>query len=396
MTLPKGSLADDPKLPPISVAGRPLYSIKFSPEIFLNKTTTIWGSTNTGKTIIADNILYTLRNSIPVVVGYLGSTNEKNGMGKHFPKGSYTKSMTFESFNNLAFRMRSMADIYSKVNDINILLNMAYKYVPDITFRQDIADIKYKMNKCIDEIKANNIGTNGGEGKIQKIKERSTDEIKMVVRKAISKHKPHLVKYKLSEMSEDERLVVHFINYCPYVLCFIDDMTTKIITISKQKKQGEAFQDIFTQARWWYLTMLMILHAPNSIPPEIKKGIFINIFTESTQVNHFFTTKGVPYSKDLIKEALALSNELYNNWKSHYRCLVYIREDPCPFRYYVADESISVKSFTMGSESFKKLCEELYKKEVAVGLSDNPFLNSIKKAIKTETRRPHSIAPVKL
>lgn len=400
MSLPRGARPDDPNLPPLTIAGRTLHSIKFTPELFLNRTTAVFGPSNSGKSLIADNILYTLRKRIPTVVGYIGSPNDMNGVQKHFPKGSFTGKLTFENFSAIGARLKNMAGVYNKVNNVANLKRFIEKYVSNSSYRQDISDITYKMNRSINDIRAQYASVSGGEQKIQKIKDLTTNEVKNVYKSTIYRNREHIMNNYGTQLNDDELLILHYINYIPNMLCMIDDMTSKIISISKKKTQGEAFQDIFTQGRWWYLTLIMLLHADNSIPGEIKKGMFITIFTEASQVNHFFNSKALHFSKDMIKEATDIANDLYKSWNTHYRCLVYIREDPVPFRYYIGNESISLSPFIMGSDNFKKLCYELYKKDEVFGIDDNPSLDSFKKTLqikqKTSKSRPHAISQVRL
>lgn len=400
MSLPRGALEDDPRLPPISVAGRTLHSVKFTTEMFLNKTTALWGSSNSGKSLMADNITYCLRKRFPSVVGFIGSPNTKNGIRKHFPPGSYTTHLEFDNFNKIAMRQKDMMSVYEKTINIDFLRAMTDKYIVDTSYRQDLANITYKMNRTINDIKAQYAGQSGGTGKINKVKELTTQEVIMVLKKTLHRHRDNIIRQYGERLTEDEMLVLEYIYYVPNLLIEIDDMTSKIISISKRKKEGEAFQDVFTQGRWWGLTLLLLLHADNNIPPSIKKGMFINIFTEASQVIHFFESKGLSYSKDVKKEATDIANDLYKNWKSHYRCLVYIREDPVPFRYYIADEAISLSSFTMGSDNFKKLCTKLAKRGQVFGIDNNSSLSGFKKLMKSKYSsskpRPQSIQNIRL
>lgn len=399
--LPKDAAPDDPKLPPLALPdGTTLHSIKFTSDLFLNKTTAIWGSSNTGKTLIADNILYVLRKRIPSVIGFLGSPNATNGIQKHFPPGSFTNKLTFENFTAIAARMVDMAKVYDKVNNVPALKRFVEKYVSNTSYRQDLSDITYKMNRSINDVRAQYASVSDVESKIQKIKDLTTVEVRNILKRVIYKNRAEIIKYKESELSEEDTLILYYVYYVPNLLCMIDDMTSTIIKISKKKKEGEQFQEIFTQGRWWYFTLVILIHADNNITPEIKKGMFINIFTEATQVNHYFETKSLSFPKHVVKEALKFAEFLYNSWKTHYRCLVYIRGDPYPFRYYVGNQSISLNPFVMGSDNFKKLCHGLHQKKEVFGINNNPSLSSFKKTINSKKKinkpRPHEINPVRL
>jgi hypothetical protein len=146
--------------------------------------------------------------------------------------------------------------------------------------------------------------------------------------------------------------------------------------ILKRFQKEEVIKKIFFQGRHNYINLIITLQDDLNLDSSIKKNAFVNIFTTGRCASAYFERGSNSFSKKDKEVAGKIINSIFNtNVKNNFKKLVYLRDDPNPFRYTVAD---LYDEFKFGSPALWQMCDVINKEMNTCDFKNDPLLSSFK------------------
>lgn len=325
-------------------------------DYFLNRSIMLYGASNSGKSTIIRDILYSLKKHIPNVC-VICPTNKLNGSYDGFiPKPLIHSDVSENLLNDILKRQLLNVKIYNLANDKSKLKDL-YSHMIE---RKD-NDLN-KMIKAYEAVKnniENNMSLSDTEKKnqIHILEKEHNKNIIYFYQKIIHSNVKHISKLNLSE---SDKTIVRHVNNNPNFLIIIDDAAVSASTWCKY----ESVKELFFNGRHHRVTFMIAFQDDKLLDSGLRKNAFINIFTTETVCTAYFKRPANNFSAQEKKYMEDLADTVFNNKKGdnskNYRKLVYLRESTPPCKYMVAD---IVEDFIFGSKYLIKYCSQVSKDE---------------------------------
>lgn len=340
---------------------------------FMNQTTVIYGSPNTGKSTIIEAILYELKDYIPNIVVISPTDGANRNYSRRVPAGCIHKRVTEKLLTGIIKRQELSMEIYGMVNDVNNLRNIFEKIENKQEWIPMISQISDGVAKSIYRLNNSNCDHPTKIEETMKIKETADDYWIKLFKMAIRKHN-----WKGVKLERKEKIIIHFLDFNPHMILIMDDVSSEV----KNAKIKNVLLKSFTNVRHLGISLILALHNDTNIPPDVRKNAFTSIFTDEENAMAFFDRRGsAGVSKNKQKLAMDISKKLFERKKGagpNYRKLVYtseslyVRDDNyMNFQYAYVNTYID-NDFKVGSKSLWELSEKS-KKE----LDDDDIFSSI-------------------
>ena len=356
--------------------------IKFKPEIFMDRTIVLYGSSGSGKSVCIKNIMFSLKDIIERVI-VVSPTEPANKTYESIvptpmihtelympdPDSKKKSSANEEIQGATRFLERiynlqkMMSDIYHKAQNQQVIeqlfnripapvrdqaLHMAedYRRKRDRTLAKLRSQYAHEENKCKELCKLIN----------EKCKKATLDLYKKYIHRNLSS----IMKMKLTD---DEKYTVEYLYFNPHLLLILDDCASHF----KSLVRNNIVRALFYQGRHVKITTIIACQDDTDLPPNLKKNVFISIFTDPIVTSAFFNRA----SNSISKPQKELVNKNIEDIFVKHRKFMYIREDPEKQHFYIIDEPM-VSKFRFGSEALYDLCYTIQSEEN--NLDDkNPF-----------------------
>jgi len=346
----------------------------------LDKTTLIFGGTGSGKTTIIEEILYLLKDYIPNFLVLAPRTSDA-AYRKKLPARCIKEDLTKEKLQKLWNRQYYATQLYNIANDINVLESL-FKIAPD---RESIVMLEAIKRKASDRLKIIDISPtlDFAQKKAQKtaIEELQIKKIKMIYRDAVRKNKAIIERYP--DLDAQQKIALEYLDFNPRMCVIIDDNSEKFQVWMKYFKKGEVnpFESIFYKNRWNFLTLIFAAHDDKVVNTEFRKNSRVTIYTNSQSFVTSISRSGNGFTTKERKEAMRFATRVFGDEekkgvKTHQK-LCYIREDPHPFKYTIAN---LYPDFTLGSSPLRTMIEKMPKKDD--NIAANPFVKDMFKKSK--------------
>lgn len=250
--------------------------LKFTVDMFYNKSTFLYGESQSGKGVIITNILYLLKDKIPAGFVFC-PTDELQGLysKRTFPSACVFSSISVDWLEKFWNRQVAISEIYRVSNRLNILEGLVGRIADEDT-RTKIRTIR----KLTEE---HTIKSEGNFAKIEKIRESSEEALRTVYRSHIRKHWDRYNEI-VDEISDDEKISLRNYNLNPDVVLVIDDLSSEFPELCKCKFIG----DMLTKGRHYRITFIVAIHGDSYVPKKLRTFPMITIFTTSPSVNMYF------------------------------------------------------------------------------------------------------------
>lgn len=340
----------------------------------LDKTTLIFGGTGSGKTTVIEEILYLLKDSVPNFVVIAPRTSD-SAYRRKLPARCIKEDFTKERLQALWDRQVFVTQIYNTSNDINVLESL-FKIAPD---RESIVMIEAIKRKAADMIRVIDISPNldFGQKKAQKtaIEELQIKKIKIIYKDAIQKNRQIIV--HSPDITTTQKVALEYLNFNPRLCLIIDDCSEKFQVWMKFFKKGEVnpFESIFYKNRWNYLTLVFAAHDDKLVNTELRKNSRVTIYTNSQSLVTSINRTGNGFTPKEKKEAMRYAAKIFGDEekgiKTHQK-LCYIREDPHPFKYLIAN---LYPDFDLTCSPTRTMVSMMPKKED--NLATNPYVKGL-------------------
>lgn len=348
----------------------------------LDKTTLIFGGTGSGKTTIIDEILYLLKDYVPNFYVIAPRTSDITYRRKLLPR-CIKEDLTKEKLVKLWDRQYYATQLYNVANDINILESL-FNMAPD---RESIVMLEAIKRKAQDMVKIIEASPTLDYG--QKIKQKSTIEelqikkVKIIYRDTIRKNTKLL--FQNQQLTSQQKIALEYLDFNPRLCLVIDDSSEKFQVWMKFFKKGEVnpVESIFYKNRWNFLTLVFAAHDDKLVNTEFRKNARITIYTNSQALVTSINRSGNGFTPKERKEAMRYATKIFGDEetkgvKTHLK-LCYIREDPHPFKYTMANV---YPDFTLGCAPLRTMIQKMPKKED--NIAANPFVKEMFKKEKNK------------
>jgi len=366
-------------------SGKTIPELKVSPSLFIDKTIAIYGPSRTGKTVIIKHIMKTVDTFIDQVL-VISPSEPSNRSYEGFvdspfihyrlyladpknPKKDDGSKGALRLLDAIWKRQEIMASIYTRSNDINVLLDLFNKLPKETRYKamKHIDSINSKKNHMTEKIKKQYINDPGRrDEKIKEINEMFKKMVTLLYKKFITPHYDELWKQK--HLTEDEKYSLFYLNFNPRLLLIFDDCAAQL----KPFFNKEIFRMLFYQNRHSYITVIISCQDDTDLPANLRKNAFISFFTEPIVCTSNFERSSNQFSKPVKNLISEITPVLF---KGH-RKLAYIREDETNQQFYHCQFPYP-KKFRFGSPALAELCD--YVKNSGTSMDkDNPFYNKFK------------------
>jgi hypothetical protein len=373
----------------IYVGNTEVKQLSCRPSLFLNKSIALYGPSNSGKTILIKNIMKTLKHSVGNVIVVSPSEINNHAYRSNVPNVLIHDSLymdktekilelmenlrcNFEKkdYNNGALRFlatvksrqEALTNTYETINDKSVLLSLYGKIPEDKKeiFKEGFKKIKMVMKSI--------------ENRNRSI-DKADDIYYRYMKKCIRDSKPTLIQSVQDGkivLTENEQYSLKHINFNPNLLLVLDDCAADLKKICKTP----LLRSFFYQNRHFKTTLVFSCQDDTDIYPNLRRNVFINIFTTAKTARSFFTrvSHGCNMSKNKINGIVSKVFSVKN------RKLFYVRMDSDDYEYYHFTGTIKL-DFMMCPKLLRQYCRKVEKNKLKVK-PDNMFTKDIRKALK--------------
>jgi hypothetical protein len=344
-------------------------------DLYLDKTTLLFGGTFSGKTTIIEEVLYLTKDYIPNYI-VVASANSKKAYQNKLPARCIKDDLSKKKLQKIWDRQFYTTQLYNTANDLTVLESLFNK-APDRESVVLLTALKSKTAECIKTIEgSSNLNFAQKKAQCSTIKDLQNRKVKELYKTTIKKNHQFLQESKLTS---HEKIALEYLELNPRLMIILDDVTDKFGSWMGFFKKTEVnpFNSIFYQGRHNFITLVFAAHDDKIVDTELRKNSRVTIYTTSASLITSIEKKSNGYSAREKKEANCMSSVIFgeevNGVKTHKK-LCYIREDPNPFRYTIANV---YPDFTLGCTPMRDLTLKMPKKDDQ--LSTNPYIKDLLK-----------------
>ena len=329
-------------------------------KFYLNKTTIIYGRTNSGKSTIIDEIMFLCKDYVPIIFVVAPTNSSNNAYTNKIPSQCILKDLDVEWLDKLLTRQKNSAGAYINANKLDILKKLFDK-VSDNNSQEIELSIVKKANSSIIYLEESDIDfSNKKMQKSQILEERD------LILKKIYKTTIRYNKIKLendTQLTKSQKAALSFLDFNPNIMLILDDCASKFKSLYKK---SSAIKEIFYEGRHYFFTTIISSQDDKEIDSELRKNTTISIFTTAQSATSNFERASNGYPKhEKLKSKLCTDvvfKQDFNDLK-HYRKLVYTQNESEPFSYTIAD---MYDDFRMGSLPMWEYSDRIGKKNDTV------------------------------
>lgn len=312
-------------------------------EMFYLKSTFIYGESETGKGVIISNIMYELRNIVPVGFAFCPTDAAQGLYSKRtLPSLCVFSTITVDWLNRFWDRQTANAEIYRLANRIDVFESL-FRRIPSSDTGARVAEMKRIADRAIRDT----INTDGAESvKVENIKNKLEDGLRIVYRAHVNRY---IRAYQdLDGLSDDELITLSNYNFNPDALLVIDDLSSEFKALCSCPFIG----DMLTKGRHNRITLIVAIHGDSYVSKPLRMFPMIIIFTTAAAVTSFFT-KLENFTSKQKTEITRATERIFSN-KTDYKRIMFIRNTN-GFMLFTADDRRMFAGF--GSPAVFEYCE---------------------------------------
>jgi hypothetical protein len=338
---------------------------------YLNRNIMLFGASESGKSTVLFEILYLLKKAIPLIFVFSPTAGENCAFDGIVPSSVIRSEICIPTISAIYARQQAATRIYKMVSDINALRSL-FMRVANGTLK----NIEHTTNNnaaMLTRKKAQNLSLNEDEKThaIASINKTRDDFLIKLYKHTVRINKKRLRK---AQLTSKELYIIKYLDFNPRCIIVCDDCGSVI----KKFQKEEVFKKIMYQGRHNNMQIIFTLQDDTDMAPFMKKQSKVNIFTTDQCAAAYFERPSNNFTKKVrVKADLIISNifaETVN--KKNYKKLMYIRGEPDPFKYTIANV---YGKFKFGSPSLWELCGCTSEKNDDIArFEDDPMLSSFK------------------
>jgi hypothetical protein len=325
---------------------------------FLNKTTLIYGRTQSGKSTIIDECLYLCKDHLAAVFVICQSSvtvTSSPYYGK-IPDNCIKSDVTMEWLEKFMEIQKGRAAIYKTANDLAIL-KAVFDKVKTSADNQMYECINNKAEQFTRKINENSKTDYAQKyEQFKKLNSERDTHLTALYKSIIRKNKSKLL--AINGLSNEERCCINYIDFNPNIALILDDCASKF---KKWTRESSIISELFYNGRHSYVTQFISLQDDKEIDSQLRKNALVSIFTTNTASNANFSRAANSYPRSEKHYAELCAEKVFNaveNSGMNYKKLVYLSNTDAanPFAYMIAD---IYEPFKVGSQSLWELDEKI-------------------------------------
>jgi hypothetical protein len=350
----------------------PDIKIKFlekNAKFYLNRSTILFGASNSGKSTILMEILYLLKDSVPNIFVFSPTADSNNAFDGIIPDPLIFKTVDIDTLTAIYKRQQAATRIYNNVNKLPSL-----KKLFSLVANTEHLSMEKRMRDDANIIilrKQNDSGIKPMDKKssIMEVENARNQALSKLYKVVIRCNKQRL---KRVGISGDESYIIKYLDFNPNCVVVLDDCGA----ILKKFQKEEVVKKIIFQGRHNYINIILTLQDDLNLDSSIKKNAFVNVFTTSRCASAYFDRGSNNFSKKEKMMADIIINDIFTSTKKgDFRKLVYLRDDSDPFRYTIAD---IYENFKFGCPVLWDMCDKVNKDKNKCDFKNDPLLSSFK------------------
>jgi len=337
-------------------------------KYYLNRSTILFGASNSGKSTILIEILYLLKDHVPNIFIFAPTADSNNAFGDIVPSPLIYKNVDIKLLTSIYNRQKASAKIYNTVNDLNDLKALFLRVADRKSL--ELARIVSVRASNIIQNKENDLSSNFADKRstISQIKKVRDEYLSKLYKKTIKYNRKRLLKI---DESEKTKYIIKYLDFNPNCVVVFDDCGA----VLKKFQKEEVVKKIIFQGRHSYINIILTLQDDLNLNSAIKKNAFVNIFTTGRCASAYFERGSNNFSKKEKVLAAKIITHIFDSDRKDYKKLVYLRDEINPFRYTIAD---LYDNFRFGSPSLWRLCDKLNRDKKTCDFDNDPLLSAFK------------------
>lgn len=270
-------------------------------DVFLDKSTVIYGKSRSGKSTLIKDIMMALNREIDqciVICPEVSCHDYDETVGKIFVHHRPSD----EIFHKLLQRQLALRMIYLAVNNVtNLKALFAMVASPaDLQKWKQITQVEMSPN-------------------VKDSTKVQINDIKIKYLKGIIRKNSNSPKFASPTLPQPLRIVLEYLDINPRLLIIIDDCTEMLDDL----KKNPDFLGLFTKGRHYYTTLLFAVHSDKPLRPESRKSIMNSIFTDAKSAGAYFERGSNDFNKREKKRFLMIIDSVFNKGDPNNYCKLF-------------------------------------------------------------------------
>lgn len=327
-------------------------TVKKVHSLVLKKNIVLYGANNSGKTTLLLDLLKIVKPDIPSIVAFAPTADSNNSLKGVIPDLLIKRQVDIATIKEVYTRQQEAAAAYNNANDIEVLQSL-FKRVAgrsQIQTEAQILNIKSDMDKKLISRVSSIIDR---KKQAKKIEDQSHLILISLYKRVIAATEGILLKMKLTDT---ETQAIKFMNFNPNMLLIFDDCAS---VFTKKFQNDPVIKDLFYNYRHSYFTIMLTFQDDLGLESFLRKNASLSFFTTRQCADAYFERGSNSFSKDMKNSARQMSDIIFDTKQSaipEFSKLLYVRDDPDPFRYYCAELH---DTFRFGSKALWDLCDKV-------------------------------------
>jgi len=340
--------------------------IQLNYKIFKDRSTVLYGASDTGKSTVIKNILLILKEKIQQIVVFVGNEDCFQSYKNIVPNPLIHRRISKEILEKIWKRQEALMCASNRAKNISILSALCLK-ISDAYFKSQINDVNNTKNKLIHGI-LQKYSDNDSKKKlhISKTKSLFQKHVKKLYLDFIRRHFDDLNKL---DLSVHEKYTLKYFDMNPRILIIMDDLMHQLKSL-----KGSVFEDIFFQGRHKKITFILSLQDDKGLPSELRKNSFINIFTTRVCATSLFNRPSNNYDNEIKKKAKEAVEDTFSSTSNQFQKLLHVRKNDLFFRFTA---NIIDDNFTFVPPGIEDFCKAISNNENNIDES-NPYWDLLK------------------
>lgn len=320
-----------------------------NPNDFINRSTILYGASNSGKSFIILDILYNLRDKVDLILVISPSDRQNNTYAGIVPLPCIHYTITDEILTSLWKRQEATSQVH-KIASNSETMSLLFNRISGISAKVEfVKSAKRKLQESVNEVNK----TQPDKAKAKLIIQRLTEDCDTLVNKVMMQS---IVENRktIIPTNQKEQLCLEYVDLNPRLVLVLDDCTDLLT----EYKSHPVIQSMFFRGRWTNLTIIIASHTDKVLAPEIKKNAFIQIFTEERTAHSYFNRTSADLDKDDKKKAETACKAAFTP-TNKYQKLLYLRDE----RKFFKLTALYHEPFAFGSKHLWEFCGKLTTKD---------------------------------
>lgn len=291
----------------------------------LDRTTLLYGESNTGKSTIICDILKKIQPFADMIIVFCPTDNtnrtysgEEGGIGI-VPKPLINNFPTEEKLNNIIQRQEVFVALHKRAQS-PIILESLFNRLNLVKIKEQINAAKLKRAEALNKLSSIKDPSDKQE-KESKIEELYKAFFTSTYKRYITKFQSQLSQMNLTD---DERHTLKYMNFNPRTVVIFDDCAANFQSL-KTKTGKSLLNKIFYQGRHISLTVLVSLQDDKDMSSELRKNAFISIYTSQAVAMSYFNKTSNAISPEIKKQVNIWCKDIFRVKEDNVK-LMYSRE----------------------------------------------------------------------